>query len=320
MVYVLAVATALSNALTSVFQRMGVEEAPEDATMRLSLITHALRRGIWLLGFMFMICSFLLQAFALHVGRLSVVQPILTMELLFLVFILGTYFGYRITVREWIGASAIVFGLAGFLAFADPGGGNRIPDTTEWGVVGGAAVFGIVILVLATRWGPRWWKAAMFGSAAAVSFAFTAALIKVVSDYAARDWVTMLGHWQTYGLIVFGLAGLFLTQNAFHSGPLAASQSTLVLVDPLISILIGIALYGDSLRTSGWWGPLEAVSLLLMFVGAAFLSHSPLVTGIKSEGKSPEYEEMLSRRVRGFGHSAADVPVSDNGLPPFSSV
>jgi drug/metabolite transporter (DMT)-like permease len=320
MVYILAVATALSNALTSVFQRMGVEDAPEEDTMRLSLIKHALRRGIWLLGFFFMVCSFLLQAFALHVGRLSVVQPILTMELLFLVFILGTYFGYKITVREWIGATAIVVGLAGFLAFADPTGGDRVPSNLDWIVVGGSAVFAIIVAVIATRWGPRWWKAAMFGTAAAVSFAFTAALIKVVSDYAARDWVTMLGQWQTYGLMVFGLAGLFLTQNAYHAGPLAASQSTLVLVDPLISILIGIALYDDSLRTSGPWGPLEALSLLVMFVGAAFLSHSPLVTGIKSEGKSVEYEEMLSRRVRSFGHSAAETPMQDSGLPPFSSI
>jgi uncharacterized membrane protein len=320
MVYVLAIATALSNALTSVFQRMGVEDAPEEATMRLSLIAHALRRGIWLLGFFFMVCSFLLQAFALHVGRLSVVQPILTMELLFLVFILGTYFGYRITIREWIGAGAIALGLSGFLVFADPGGGNRIPNLSQWGVVGGSATFAIVVFVVATRWGPRWWKAAMFGSAAAISFAFTAALIKVVSNYAARDWVTMLGHWQTYGVIVFGLAGLFLTQNAYHAGPLAASQSTLVLVDPLVSILIGIGLYGDSLRTSGAWGPLEALSLLVMFVGATFLSHSPLVMGIKSEGKSAEYEEMLSRRVRSFGQGAPESPVPDGGLPPFSSI
>jgi drug/metabolite transporter (DMT)-like permease len=320
MVYVLALAAALSNALTSVFQRMGVEDAPEEATMSLSLIAHALKRGIWLLGFLFMVCSFLLQAFALHVGRLSVVQPILTLELLFLVFILGTYFGYKITIREWIGASAIVFGLAGFLSFANPGGGNRVPTTIGWAVVGGTCTLLMVVTVVATRWGPRWWKAAMFGTAAAVSFAFTAALIKVVSDYAARDWVTMLAHWQTYGLIVFGLAGLFLTQNAFHAGPLAASQSTLVLVDPLVSILIGIALYGDSLRTSGPWGPLEALSLLVMFIGAAFLSHSPLVTGIKSEGKGVEYEEMLSRRVRHRTPVTEDAGLSESGLPPFSSI
>ena len=79
----------------------------------------------------------------------------------------------------------------------------------------------------------------MFGTAAAISYAFTAALIKVVSDYAATNWVTLFVHWQTYGVIAFGLLGLFLTQNAFHAGPLAASQSTLVLVDPLVSICHG---------------------------------------------------------------------------------
>ena len=270
MVYVLAVAAALSNALTSVFQRMGVEDAPEESTMRLSLLAHAVRRGVWLMGFGFMICSFLLQSFALHIGRLSVVQPILTMELLFLVFILGTYFRFSISVREWVGAGAIAFGLSGFLYFAAPGGGTRCRPISV-GSWSAAPAFLIVVTVVATRWGPRWWKAAMFGSAAAIAFAFTAALIKMVSDFAANDWVTLFVHWQTYGVIVFGLMGLFLTQNAFHAGPLAASQSTLVLVDPLVSICLGIALYGDSLRTSGPYGRLEALSLLVMFMGAVFL-------------------------------------------------
>ena len=99
-------------------------------------MAHAIKRGIWLLGFAFMICSFLLQSFALHLGRLSVVQPILTMELLFLVAILGTYFRFQITYREWIGAGAIAFGLAGFLYFAAPGGGQQVPTNLGWIVVG----------------------------------------------------------------------------------------------------------------------------------------------------------------------------------------
>jgi drug/metabolite transporter (DMT)-like permease len=271
-----------------------------------------------LLGFVFMVSAFLFQLFALHVGRLSVVQPILTVELLFLVFILGTYFGYQVTAREWIGASAIALGLAGFLAFSQPGGGTRVPTTLGWAVVGAISVSVIVAAVVATRWGPRWWKAAMFGTAAAMSFAFTAALIKVVGDYATKDWAAIPVHWQTYALIVFGLTGLFLVQNAFHAGPLAASQSTLVLVDPLFSILIGIALYGDSLRTAGAWGPLEAISLLVMFCGAVFLSNSPLVTGMRGEGKGAEYEDLLSRRARHFGARPPEGPVPDGNLPPFS--
>jgi uncharacterized membrane protein len=318
MVYVLAVAAALSNALTSVLQRMGVEDAPEESTMRLSLMAHAIRRGVWLMGFGFMVLSFLLQSIALHLGRLSIVQPILTMELLFLVAILGTYFRFAISVREWIGAGAIALGLGGFLYFAAPGGGDAVPTDLGWIVVGGSTVALIVTAVVATRWGPRWWKAAMFGTAAAISFAFTAALIKVVSDYATSDWVTMLTHWQTYGVIVFGLLGLFLTQNAFHAGPLAASQSTLVLVDPLVSICLGIALYGDTLRTSGAYGPLEALSLLVMFMGAVFLSNSPLITGIKSEGAGTEYDEMLSRRLKHPHHAPPDA-VADGTVPPFSS-
>jgi uncharacterized membrane protein len=141
MVYVLSVAAALANALTSVFQRMGVEDAPEQSTMRLSLLTHALRRGIWLLGFAFMIFSFLLQSFALHIGQLSTVQPILTMELLFLVAILGTYFRFSISIREWIGASAIAFGLSGFLYFAAPGGATRSPTTSAGSSSAAAASF-----------------------------------------------------------------------------------------------------------------------------------------------------------------------------------
>ena len=318
MVYVLALAAALSNALTSVFQRMGVEGAPEESSMRLGLLLHAVRQRIWLLGFFFMVCSFVFVSFALHVGHLSVVQPMLTVELLFLVFILGTYFGYKVTAREWVGATAIALGLSGFLAFSEPGGGEHLPSTLGWVVVGSIAVCVMAIGVVATRWGPRWWKAAMFGASAAMSFAFTAALIKVVSDYAAQDWVTMLSHWETYALVVFGLAGLFLTQNAFHAGPLAASQSTLILVDPLFSILIGIALYGDSLRTAGPWGPLEAISLLIMFVGAVFLSSSPLVTGLKGEGKGADYDELLSRRARPLGPGSPGSPTSDGGITPLS--
>lgn len=152
-----------------------------------------------------------------------------------------------------------------------------------------------VAVVLAMR-GPRWWRAAMFGAAGAVGFAFTASLIKVVGDYVATDWVQMFEHWQTYVLAVCGVGSLFLAQNAFHAGPIAASQTSLVLVDPLASIAIGIGLFGDNLRTAGAYGPLEALSLLVMFVGAISIAHSPLISGMK--GDDERYSELLSLRSR----------------------
>ena len=99
MVFVLALAASLANALTSVFQRMGVEQAPASATLRLSLLSYALRRRIWLLGFALMIVSFILQAVALHFGQLSQVQPILTLELVFLVAVLSVWLGCAMPSR-----------------------------------------------------------------------------------------------------------------------------------------------------------------------------------------------------------------------------
>ena len=125
--------------------------------------------------------------------------------------------------------------------------------------------------------------AALFGTASAIGFAFTAALTKAVGNYFAQDWVSIFKHPQTYGLALFGVASVYLAQNAYHAGPIVASQSSIVLVDPLVSIIIGISLFGDNLRTSGAWGPLEAFSLLVMFVGAFSLVQSPLVRGIKGD-------------------------------------
>jgi drug/metabolite transporter (DMT)-like permease len=299
MVFVLALGAALANALTSVFQRKGIEMAPADTTLRFSLITYAARRGIWLAGFALMIVSFVLQAVALHLGRLSEVQPILTTELVFLVIVLVAWFGFTMGRREWIGVVAVTAGLAGFLYFADPVDGTLSPPLWAWAIAGGACSAGIVTAVLLALRGPRWWRAAMFGTGASISFAFTAACTKVVSGFAADDWASLYRHWQTYALACFGALAVFLAQNAIHAGPIVASQSTIVLVDPVASILVGVGLFGDNLRTSGAWGPLEALSLLVMVGGAVLLAHSPLVAGLK--GGNDQCSEVLTQRSAATG-------------------
>ena len=293
MVYVLALACALVNALTSVLQRLGVQNAPADAAMRLSLLKHALRRGVWLLGFALMIVSFVLQAIALHIGRLSQVQPILTTELVFLAAILAIWFRFRIGRREWMGAIAVTAGLSFFLYFAQPQYGMTPPPGWRWGVAGGICAAIIVATVLLAMRGRRWWRATMFGTAASVSFAFTAACTKVVSNFASTDWTHLYRHWQVYALAVFGGLAVFLTQNAIHAGPLVASQSTLVLIDPLASICIGIGLFGDDLQTGGAAGPVEAIALLVAFLGAFWLARSPLIAAM-NEGERLELKPRRS--------------------------
>ncbi|MGO9027104.1 MAG: hypothetical protein ACLQOZ_00525 [Acidimicrobiales bacterium] len=77
-----------------------------------------------------MVASFRCQAVALHLGDLSRVQPILTTELLILVLLLATWFRHGIGWRESIACLA-AGGLAGFLGFADPVGGNLGGEQTR---------------------------------------------------------------------------------------------------------------------------------------------------------------------------------------------
>jgi drug/metabolite transporter (DMT)-like permease len=291
--YVLAVGAALSNALTSIFQRMGVEDAPPEASMRLSLIAFALRRAVWLAGFGMMICGFLLQFSALHFGQLSTVQPMLTLELPFLVAILGVWFRKPIGPRDAVGVVMATGGLACFLWLARASGGHLVPSLVSWGEVGFASLATIVVAVALAHVGSRGWRAAMFGLAGAVAFAFSAALIKVMNTYISRNWAHLFLHWQPYALACTGLVGMFLAQNAFHAGPITASQATLVIVDPLASILIGIGLFGDRFDTAGPRGVLESLALLTMFVGVGVLASSPLVAGVK--GEAGREAERLSR-------------------------
>lgn len=283
MAYVLAVAAAMSNALTTVLQRLGVESAPKDASLRLSLITYAIHRKVWIVGFVAMIGAFLLQASALHYGTLTSVQPILTLELPFLVALLGFWFHQPLSWREWGGALAAAGGLAAFLVVASPNPGGGTPSLRTWGLVSFAVILGAAICILLAQFGSPAWRAALFGASAAIVFAFTASLIKQVTDEASHQWYSIFGNWYVYAMAVAGLTAVFLTQNAFHAGPVTASQATLVIVDPIVSIAIGIGLFGDQVATDSYHVSLEVIALIVLCLGGLLLARSPLVALAKSE-------------------------------------
>lgn len=288
MVYVFAIAAALVSASAGITQRLGLESVPAESAMRLRLLTHALRRGIWVLGFVLLLVQFVLQAMALRFGQLSVVQPLLTLDLLFVVTILAVFFHRRLGWREWTGAVAIVAGLAGFLALAAPATGRGIPGSKAWGVITAVVAVAAVLLVITTRWGPRWWRAAAFGAASAVLFAYNAALTKATTTLITQGWGHVFVHWEPYAIAVTGLVGFFLLQNALHAGPIAASRATTVIFNPLVSIAIGATVFDEHLRTGHGFVVAEVAALVVLCAGAFLLAQSPLVTGVTADGQPGE--------------------------------
>jgi len=84
-------------------------------------------------------------------------------------------------------------------------------------------------------------------------------------------------HPESYGIAVAGAAGLIISQHALNAGPVAASQSALLIVNPLASIVMGVWLFDDKLRHGGGRTYLECFALAVMFLALFVLSHSPLV-------------------------------------------
>ena len=294
MVVFLALVAAFANAIASICQRLGVEDAPEKNGPSIGLVRHMIQRPIWLVGFAVMAGGYASQAVALHVGSLNVVQPLMVSELVILVLVLWLWYRTPLRGRDLAAAGATGLGLGLFLAFSSPRLGTREPNGVTW-LVTSAVVVGVVLtFVVAGSKGSPLRRALALGAGASVGFALLAAITKSMTDRLVAGWGPLFTSWQLYALAVLGLGSFLIMQAAFQVGPFAASQSTLILVNPFVSIVVGSVLYGESLRGGAWFLTLEVASLLVMVLGALGLSTSPLVAQVHEE-TSTEHHLLAGR-------------------------
>ena len=286
---VLAAVAALLEAVAVVLQRVALESAPTGSSLSPRLITHALKKPGWLIGFSLFVVAFVVQASALRVGQLSVVQPAVTIELVFLVAILVVVFHRSVGWREVLGIVAIVGGLIGFFASASPAVGKGQPDARAWVIVSTVTLIGALGLVVASRSGPRWWRAALLGAAAAVLFAYDAALTKTATTLLRHGgWAHVFESWEPYLVVITSVSGLFLLQSALHAGPITASRITSVIVNPMVSIVIGITAFNERVRAGTGFLALDVLAIAVLCVGVVALVRSPLVAAMGG-GPGDEY-------------------------------
>ncbi|WP_240508926.1 hypothetical protein [Streptomyces agglomeratus] len=114
-------------------------------------------------------------------------------------------------------------------------------------------------------------RAALFSSASAIGYALTATLMKFsTTTFEQHGFGAFLACWQTYGFVAAGACSLFLLANAMESGPLVASQPALTLGEALVSVALGMLVYGDEVRT-GWWLIPEGIGAVMVTWGVLLL-------------------------------------------------
>ncbi len=273
----LALCSALANAASSVLQRraaaVDTPAEPGGPGALLRGLRRLLRRPDWLAGVALLMLSAVMQGWALAVGSLSLVQPLLATELLFTLIVGGLVFRRRPGGRTWLAFVALAVGLALFLLSAAPRSGRDDATSRAWLMAGGVACAVVLLLVLAARTvrGPA--RAALLGLASAVSFATTAALLKESVGRLRLGPGVMFSHWSPYATAAVGLVAFLLLQSALGAGSLAASQPALTLGDALTSVALGWALFEESVQLGLRMIP-EAIGIVLIGAGSIGLANT----------------------------------------------
>lgn len=285
LVVVLSVLAALSNATSAVLQRRASGKVSAKHLFKGSFVLEVAQNKLWLAGMGLQVAAFILQAGALHSGSLIVVEPLMTVDLLFLLVILHFKLGVEAGRREWLGVLALCAGLSGLLVVADPRNGQLSFDVGNWTITSAIIVAILLAGAIVTRQqaSPRL-RAGVAGVAAGASFALTSAFTKLAVAQLNHGFIRFVTTWEVYALMASGAASILMMQSAYSAGPLATSQPAIEITDPAVSTAIGIMLFGDTVNHSVGALVIEAACAVLLTVGVVAVGGSPKIHRAAKEG------------------------------------
>ncbi len=269
----LTLGAALAFGASSALKHASAAEAPDAQSFRprhlVRFIWHTITHNLWLSAVVCDVTGLVLQIFALHLGELSLVQPLLVSGLVFGLVLRWTFGPDSPTRRQGFWAVAVTVALAAFLlltAWHGDHGGTEHADREPALVTGIIGVVLVLALIEAgRRMQVRHQKAALLGAAVGIVYAAMAALLKAVTDVAAHGIMGIFSSWELYAFLVAGGSGLLLNQLAFQAGPLSSSLPATATVDPLLSIVIGVLIYHERIR-HGTLDTVVLVAVLLLIV------------------------------------------------------
>ncbi|HEX7368120.1 MAG TPA: DMT family transporter [Candidatus Saccharimonadales bacterium] len=266
---------SLSNAFSGVLQRRATGTPDPRELFGHRFVRRLIQNRMWLMGESLDMLGFLLQAAALRLSSLTLVEPLMTITLVFILVILRVRFRLAAKRREWGGAVAICLGLSFLLLTANPRGGHVQFNGVDWAITSGVVGAFILTSAIVVRRIPHAaWRAAIAGVAAGANFAMTAAFTKLAVNQLQYGIPNLISSWEIYALIASGITALFIMQSAYGAGPLAISTPAMQIVDPLLSVIIGLLLFGDSISLGTSSIVIELVCILAICGGIVALGGS----------------------------------------------
>ncbi|MBV9095190.1 MAG: DMT family transporter [Streptosporangiaceae bacterium] len=285
--YATALIAAVLLGFGFVLQQYAAEQEPQSRFLSLRILTDLLRKPRWLTGIVFMVGGQILAAWSIGHLELTVVEPLLTTYLLFALILAVPMSRQRLRWPEAAGALILVAGVAllsvarsvtpvgGELAFGSP--------SNWWGA---AVIAGIALVVVrAGRRRTGEVRATLTGVAAGLVFGIQDALTRQTLEILfGKSPGVLFTNWAPYALVGAGILGLWLMQNAFSAAPLHASLPAIAGGEPVVGILLGIVVFGDTVQADPGMLALQAAGLALLIAGVVMVARSSALGGLARIG------------------------------------
>jgi drug/metabolite transporter (DMT)-like permease len=268
----IAAAAAVCFAVANVLQQRVAAQLPDAAAFDTGVLLRLARRPLWLLGFAAIIVSISLQAAALGLGRLVVIEPVLAASLLVALALSAWVERRRMRPAQWAAAIATFAGLAIFLTVSQPSGGQPTAGTEQLGLAA-AAAFGIaaVSALIAIRL-KAIRRALVLGIGGGIAAGVTDALTKTVAFLAGSRQFGVFADPRLYLLIVVGLMTYTMQQNGYRAAGLAAFLPAFAVLDPAVGSVLGLLVYHEHLDSGAIRVAIEVAAALGATWGIARLA------------------------------------------------
>jgi drug/metabolite transporter (DMT)-like permease len=278
---VCALAGAGSYAIASVVQQQAASRLESSVAVDPAVLVHLATKKRWLASLIAVICGYALQAAALGLGRLVVVEPVFPAGLLFALMLAARVEGRRLRHSEWTAAVAAVAGMAVFLIAAEPSGGRSQAGPGVLALAAGAAVgVGAASVLVAFK---------VTAAHRALALSVGGGIGAGVTDALTKTVVTLPGHLKLgifadprlYLLALVGLMVFTMQQNAYRAAGLAASLPAFAVLEPVVGSLLGLFIYHEHVGAGPLRIAIEVVAVLAALWGIARLAKSVIAVSVR---------------------------------------
>ncbi|MFG1929810.1 DMT family transporter [Mycobacterium sp. NPDC048908] len=262
----LALGAAFFIAIGDVIHQRSAHEVTDEPVSHVDLFLRLLRDGKWWLGSTVAAVGFALQAAALGLGSVLLVQALLVTSLLFALPINARLSHRRVTRWEWTWAALLAIAVAVIVTVGNPTEGHSRASLQTWTVV--VAVLGPALVLCVV--GARIWS----GPTSAVLLALVSGALWGVFAVLTKGVVDRLDHglWalvrtpELYVWALVAVAGTAWQQSSFRAGALTASLPTMTVAEPVVGSVLGIVVLGETLRPgdAGWLTLIVAVVVMVV--------------------------------------------------------